>query len=360
MSDAIKPNVPVSAQKVARGLFRILGRILRNKWFWILGVPLIAVYIGTGSCTTYVPPNMVGVKQVYYGSSAGIHKEIFAPGLHFLTAGVERMHLFPHDIQVVNFSDSTSEVSRASRTAPAIKVQTSDGYNVVLDISVLFHIVDPYKIFTEAGPGRAYEDKFIVPRADRILRKTLGELNSEEFYAGPKRIDKARQAQSELSTELEPYGIKLDAVLVRRYTYDEKYQQIIEGRKIKDQTVFWREAEAKSAIETRKRDTIVAEGKANVEVELSRGEAEVQKIRAQADPYSRKQAAAGKLLVELAEAKGTQLETDALQGAGSENMVGIKMAELLRGVKVLVLASDGPNGLNPLDLESLMKKLEVK
>src|SRR6185436_1735292 len=130
---------------------------------------------------------------------------------------------------------------------------------------------------------------------------------SEEFYAGPKRIEKSRQAQAELVTELEGFGIHLDAVLVRRYVYDSKYQEIIEGRKIKDQTVFWRQAEAKSAIEARKRDTIIAEGTANSEVELARGAAEVQKIRAQADLYTRKQAAAGKLQVELAEARGTQL-----------------------------------------------------
>ena len=105
-------------------------------------------------------------------------------------------------------------------------------------------------------------------------------------------------------------------MLVRRYVYDERYQQLIEGRKIKDQTVFLRQAEAKAAIEQRKRDTIVAEGKANQEIELSRGRAEVEKLRAQADLYRRKRAAEGKLLVELAEAKGTQLENSRAAGRG--------------------------------------------
>src|SRR5205085_2734892 len=129
----------------------------------------------------------------------------------------------------------------------------------------------------------------------------------------------ARAAHEMLRTELAPYGIQVDAVLVRRYVYDQRYQQLIAGRKIKDQTVFLRQAEAKAAIEQRKRDTIVAEGKANQEVELSRGAAEVKKLRSQADLYRRKKAAEGKLLVELAEAKGAQLENAAPQGAGSEN-----------------------------------------
>jgi hypothetical protein len=149
-------------------------------------------------------------------------------------------------------------------------------------------------------------------------------------------------------------------VLVRRYAYDQKYQEIIETRKIKDQTVYLRQAEAKAAIEERKRDTIVSEGKATVDVEASRGESEVRKSNADADLYKRKKDAEGKLLVELADAKGTQLENDALQGAGSENMVGLKMAEVLDGLSVIVLPTDGEKGLNPLDLSSLLKKFEVQ
>jgi regulator of protease activity HflC (stomatin/prohibitin superfamily) len=303
---------------------------------------------------------MVGVRQVYYGSSAGIKNDVRGPGLHFLAAGVERLHLFPHDLQLINFSDSPSEVSLQQRTAPSIKIQTSDGYNVQLDVTVLYRLKDAYKVFIEAGPGRAFEERLVIPRADRILRKTLGELNSEEFYQGPKRIEKAKAAHDALSAELSQYGIQVEAVLVRRYVYDARYQQLIEGRTIKDQTVFRAQAEAKAAIEQRKRDTVIAEGKANQEIELARGRAEVQKLNAQADLYRRKKTAEGKLLVELADAKGTAMENAALQGAGSENMVGLKMADVLRGLKVVVLSSDGNNGLNPLDLQSLLRKFEVK
>jgi regulator of protease activity HflC (stomatin/prohibitin superfamily) len=303
---------------------------------------------------------MVGLRQVYYGDGAGIKKEVYGPGLHLIAAAVERLHLFPHDLQLVNFSDSPSEASQQLRSAPSIKIQTSDGYNVQLDVSVLYRIEDPYRVFTEAGPGRAFEDRLVIPRADRILRKTLGELNSEEFYQGPRRIEKARDAHTQLSAELAPYGIKVEAVLVRRYLYDEKYQQLIEGRKIKDQTVFLRQAEAKAAIEQRKRDTAVAEGHANQEIELERGRAEVQKLKAQADLYRRKKEADGRLLVELAEAKGTGLENAALQGAGSENLVGMKMATVLRGLKVVIVPSDGKDAMNPLDLASMLRKFEVK
>ncbi len=360
MKDVITPREPFDWKRLRGISLGLLKRLLRVRLVWAIGGTLLAFYILSASCSTYVPPNMIGVRQVYYGKDAGIRPELYGPGLHFIVAGAERLHLFPHDLQVVNFSDSSSEMSVGFRVAPSIKIQTSDGYNVQMDVTVLYRVEDAHKVIVEAGPGRSFEDRLVVPHVDRILRKTLGELNSEQFYQGPLRIQKAKAAHDQLRDEVAPNGIQIDAVLVRRYVYDEKYQQLIEGRKIKDQTVFLRQAEAKAAIEQRKRDTIIAEGKASVETELQRGRAEVEKLRAQADLYERKKAAEGKLLVELAEAKGTGLENAALQGAGSENLVGLKMADALRGVRVIVLPSDGKDGTNPLDLGELLRKFQVR
>jgi regulator of protease activity HflC (stomatin/prohibitin superfamily) len=354
------PRLPLSGGDLWSRLVILLKWLARRRAVWIVVGGWLLIRIGTAVCATYVPPNMIGIKQVYFGSGAGIRPGTYGPGVHFVVSGVERLHLFPGDLQTLNLSDSASEMSTQTRSAPSIKLQTSDGYNVQLDVSVLYRIRDPYRVFVEAGPGRAFEDRLVVPRADRILRRTLGELNSEQFYQGPLRIQKAHAAHDQLATELDSLGIEVKAVLVRRYVYDDKYQQLIEMRKIKDQTVFLQQAEAKSAIEQRKRDTIVAEGKANQEVELSRGKAEIEKLHAEADLYQRKRAADGKLLVALADAKGVQLENEALQGAGNENMVGLKMAEALQGLSVVVLPSDGKDGSNPLDLAGLLRKFQVK
>lgn len=207
MADSIRPRMSGSGKGFVTGLFRILVRILKTKIFWFTAFPLVIAYCGAGACTTYVPPNMVGVKQVYYGSNAGIRPDIYPSGLHFVTAGVERLHLFPRDIQIVHFSDSQEEAQADTKAAPAVKLVTSDGYTVVLDAAVLYRIEDAHRVFTEAGPGRAYEDKLVIPRADRVLRKTLGELNAEQFYAGPKRIEKSKLAHDQLTAELQPYGI---------------------------------------------------------------------------------------------------------------------------------------------------------
>ena len=78
------------------------------------------------------------------------------------------------------------------------------------------------------------------------------------------------------------------------------------------------------------------------------------------DLYRRTKAAEGDLLVKLAEAQGTELENQALRGVGSENMVGLRMAEALKGTRVIVLPSDGEGGMNPLDLKTLLRRFDVK
>jgi regulator of protease activity HflC (stomatin/prohibitin superfamily) len=341
------------------GAGRMFRSLIKKRLFWVISLAFLGIVISINACTTYVPPNTVGIRQVYYGGGAGIKKEMYGPGTHFTMAGYERLHLFPSDLLAVNFSDSTSEMSDRSRNVQAIKVQTSDGYNVVIDVTILYRIKDPYLVFNEAGPGHAYEDKLVVPNADRILRITLGSLNSEEFYQGPRRIEKAHLAQEQLRGELDTRGILVDRVLIRRYVYDERYQQVIEARTLKDQQALLSQAETKAATEQGKRDEIVAEGKARMDTILAEGAGKVQKLRAEADLYTRTQSAEGRKLVAVAEAQGTAMESKAMQGAGSENLVGLKLAETLKGVKVLVLPSDGKNGMNPLDTASMLRKFEV-
>ena len=95
-------------------------------------------------------------------------------------------------------------------------------------------------------------------------------------------------------------------------------------------------------------------------VQLAGGDGEVKKIDSEADLYRRRKAAEGDLLVKLAEAQGIELENQALRGVGSENMVGLKMADALRGTRVIVLSTDGEGGMNPLDLKTLLRRFDVK
>ena len=143
--------------------------------------------------------------------------------------------------------------------------------------------------------------------------------------------------------------------MVRHYTYDDRYQEAIEQRKIQDQLVFKNQAETVAAGREAEKNRVLAEGQARVEVEQERGRAEVRRIEADANLYYRKKVAEGDLQVALAEAEGIRLENAALRAAGASNLVGLKMADVMRGARVIVVPTDGADGINPLDLDSLVE-----
>mgnify|MGYP002640161846 CR=1 FL=1 len=330
-----------------------------KKFGIIAGIVLAGLLFGYASFTVYVEPDELAVRQVFlglpFGPEKGIQDEIFGPGLYFVMPGYERLHLFPRDMQLVELNDYASESSRAASTAPSIRIQTSEGYQVTVDVTVSYRIVDPVALIKSVGPGRLYENQLVLPRADRYLRQALGELNAENFYSGQLRMAKAQQARELLSDDLGESGIQVWNVMVRHYTYDDRYQEAIELRKIQDQMVFKNRAEAFAKTQEAEKNRVLAEGAAKVEVEKERGVSEVRKIKADAELYFRTTSAEGDKLLALAEAEAVRLRNDALKVPGAENLVGMEMAEVLSGTQVIVVPTDGPSGVNPLNLDELMR-----
>lgn len=324
------------------------------KWGLLTLGLLILTAILYNSVTTYVAPYEFAVRQVYFGPGQGVQKEILGPGLRFVTPGYERLHVFPRNMLLLEFNDDQLQSSSEAAQAPSINIQTSEGYRVRVDVSVMYRIVDPYKVISAVGPGSAYETALIRPRSDTVLRQTLGQLDAEQFYQGPYRREKAGEARDLLNKELEADGIQVWGVMVRHYAYDERYQEAIEGRKIQDQMVFKNRAEAIAATEEAEKNRVLAAGQATVDVEKERGETEVRKIKADYELYSRKRIAEGDLLVALAEAESSRLENDALSAAGASNIVGLKMAEAVSNTQLIIIPTDGASSVNPLDLDRLI------
>lgn len=350
---------------VLRGMQRprvsipVLGSGLRRVLVVATAV-LGGLLVGYASFTVYVEPDEIAVRQVFlsvpFGPEKGIQEAIYGPGLYFVMPGYERLHLFPRDVQIVELNDYVTEAStHASAAAPSIRIQTSEGYQVTVDVTVAYRIVDPVALIRAVGPGRLYETQLVLPRADRYLRQAMGELNAEDFYAGRKRQAKAQYARELLTKDLAAAGIQVWNVMVRHYSYDERYQAAIEERKIQDQTVFKNRADAVSKSREAEKNRVLAEGAAKVGVEKERGAAEVRKIAADAELYARKTKAEGDKLVALAEAEAVRLRNEALRAQGAENLVGLEMAGVLDGTEVIVVPTDGATGLNPLNLDALMR-----
>ncbi|MCB2180543.1 MAG: SPFH domain-containing protein [Desulfobulbaceae bacterium] len=309
----------------------------------------------------YVRPYEYGIKVVRVGIERGVQKQVYDAGLTFvLPFGLQQMYLLPKGIQVLELTNSPQTAAKEARKDRAAHIQTSDGFFVDVDVSMLYHIKDPYLVFTTIGPGNLFEDNGIIPKAEPALKETLGKLTTEEFYNSPLRVKKAEEAKDRLNSELNRKGIEVDQVLVRYFIYSPEIQKNIEEKKLQDQMVFTNQSAARAAREEAELKKIVQEGVVIAAVELEKGKAYVTRKIAEKDLYVRRKKAEADLLVKLAEAERVHLKNEALKGVGSERMVGLKMAEAYKGLDVIILPSDGPDGVNPLNLNNTLQLFDVR
>jgi regulator of protease activity HflC (stomatin/prohibitin superfamily) len=332
-----------------------------NKGRIVIVIAILALAIILYSvCLVYVHPDEFGIKVVRLGGHRGVQKDVYGSGLYFVFPGMQQMHRLPMGVQVLELTNSPKTAALSSRQEKAAHIQTSDGFFVDVDVSILYRISDPYQVFTTIGPGNLYEDNGIMPKAEPILKATLGELTTEEFYNSPLRVQRTNAAMEILNRELNPKGIKVEQVMVRYFKYSNEIQKNIEEKKLKDQLVFKNRAEARAATEEAIIKKITQEGEATVVVNMEEGQAYVTKKRAERDLYVRKKKAEADLLVKLAEAERVKLKNEALEGEGAERMVGLKMADVYKGLHTIILPSDGPNGVNPLSLGNTLNLFDVR
>ena len=308
----------------------------------------------------YVEPNEYGIKVKRMGMNRGVQKEVYTAGLNMVIPYLWEMHRLPRDVQVLELTDYPQTASDLARKDRVAHIQTSDGFFVDVDVSILYRIEDPYLVFTQIGPGSLFESNGIIPKAEPALKETLGKLTTEDFYNSPLRSKKAQEARDRLNEELKSKGIHVDHVLVRYFRYSPEIQKNIEEKKLKDQLVFTNQAAARAAREEAQLKKIVQEGRVLVDVEMEQGRAYVTRKNAERDLYVRTKKAEADLLVKLAEAERVRLKNDALKGVGSERMVGLKMADVYKGLDLIVLPSDGSAGVNPLDLDNALKLFDVR
>lgn len=308
----------------------------------------------------YVEPNQYGIKIKKIGYPRGVQKQVYSPGFHIVLPVMEEMHTLPRDIQVLEMTSHPETATKSVRQQKAVRIQTSDGFYVDVDVSILYRIKDPYKVFTIIGEGKAYEDNGVIPQAESRLKDAMGDLTTEEFYNSPLRVKKMQVAKDLLNEILVPKGIQVEHVLVRYFIYSDEIQRNIEEKKLKDQLVFKNMSEARAATEEANLKKTIQEGIASVGVELEGGKAYVTEQRAAKELYVRKKKAEANLLIKLAEADKLRMQNEALTGLGADRMVGLKMAEAYQGLDIIILPSDGPSGVNPLDLDKALRLFDVR
>ena len=196
-----------------------------KKLFYFMVFIGIAGFISSFFMLEYVRPNEYGImeKKIGIGFNLGIQQKPYSAGYHIvLPYGFWVLHRLPKDIQVLELTNHPQQAAKEAHMVEAAHIRTSDGFYVDVDISILYQIKDPYKVFVTFGAEKGYEKDGIIPGTADVLRDTLGVLTTEEFFNSPLRVQKAEEAKSILNAQLSVYGIEIKNVLVRYFNYSDE------------------------------------------------------------------------------------------------------------------------------------------
>lgn len=322
----------------------------------LVGIVVVAYNL----CFEYVRPNEFGIKVVKIGVNKGVQNTVYEPGLAFrIPFGIQEVYTLPRNTQVLELTNREGVEREGIFVDREAKIQTSDGFFVDVDATILYRIDDPYMVFKKLGPEDNYMQLGLLPKAEAVLKEALGQLTTEEFYDSLLRVEKADLAETILNEKLKEEGLVVEHVLVRYFRYSDAIQDNIEAKKLQDQLVFTNESKGRAAEQNQVLQRAMAEGEYLVKVKEAEGDAYRVQKEAERDLYVRKKEAEANLLVATAEAQGVELKNQAMQALGADAMVAIKMAEILKGLDVILLPAGGETGMNPLDLNAVMKTFGV-
>ena len=341
------PNPAAPRFRIQSPLLQLLRGRLRR-----VALPLATVVVpllfARACLLTYVPPDRIGMRQVAFGPSKGLQKELVGPGYRREISGYEQIRTFPHDLQVVEFTNNPQESGAGHLKGAAIRVPTIDGYPVDVDVSVLYRIKDPFLVVSRFGFGNAYEEAVVVRFTDPLVKQFLGELLAEQFYGG-ERLQRVAGLKAELARRFADNGLSLADVLIRQYDYPATFQTLTEQKKVQDQAVLTNRALARQAEVQTRLNQVATEGQNLIRVKAAEFAAQITGINAHKELYERQKRAEADLLVRSAEAAGTESINRAMEGAGSDKLLRLRRGlALLNSIKGPIYISEDPTDFSKI------------
>ena len=192
------------------------GGVLR-----ILGTIVIIVGLLT-ACIIHVGAGQVGVKKLF----GKVQDDVLGSGLHFINPLLEIEKL---DIKTLNYTMSGVHDEGSRSGDDAIKVLTSDGLEVTIDLSVLYRVVpnDAPRLLRETGID--YEDKIVRPITRTRIRDNAVYYEAVALYS-TKRDEFQQRIFKNIEDDFKKRGLLLENLLVRNITLPASVRATIEQK----------------------------------------------------------------------------------------------------------------------------------
>lgn len=192
-----------------------------------LGGLLLAIIGLFAACIVQIGAGEVGVK-VLYGS---VQNDVLGSGLHFINPLMEVTKM---DIKTENYTMSAVKDEGSKEGDDAIRVLTSDGLEVVIDLTVLYKVlpVDAPAILRETGLN--YTDKIVRPLARTKIRDNAVYYDAVSLYSTKRDEFQSKIFQS-IAGEFQKRGLLLEQLLVRNITLPQAVKTSIEQKMTAEQ-----------------------------------------------------------------------------------------------------------------------------
>lgn len=187
----------------------------------VLGIALIVIGVSL-SMFKQVDAGQVGVKKLF----GRVQDDVLYSGLNVVNPLVE---VTPIDIKTQNYTMAGVHDEGAKSGDDAIKVLTSDGLEVTIDISVLFRVRDTQapKIIREIGED--YIDKIVRPVTRTAIRDNAVFYEAIALYS-TRREEFQAKIFSTIGNSFTRRGLELEQLLVRNITLPESVKKSIESK----------------------------------------------------------------------------------------------------------------------------------
>ena len=187
----------------------------------IIGFIFIGLGILTG-CIIQINPGEIGIK-VLFGS---IQNDVLGSGLHFVNPLLEIKKI---DVKTQNYTMSGINDEGQKSGDDAIRVLTSDGLEVTIDLTVLYRIVstDAPKLLKETGDD--YRDKIVRPITRTKIRDNAVYYQAVDLF-GNKRDEFQQRIYKSIEDDFKKRGLMLEQLLVRNIALPTSVKASIESK----------------------------------------------------------------------------------------------------------------------------------
>ncbi len=192
----------------------------------ILGVLMALAGLSSASFVQ-IDAGEVGV-QTLYGK---VQNDALTSGLHFINPLMEVTKM---DVKTLNYTMSAVHDEGSKEGDDAIRVLTSDGLEVIIDLTVLYRVLptEAPRILREIGID--YTDKVVRPIARTRIRDNAVYYDAVSLYSS-KRDEFQRRIFESISSEFQKRGLVVEQLLIRNISLPQAVKASIEQKMTAEQ-----------------------------------------------------------------------------------------------------------------------------